>query len=81
MAILAGLKYRRVIAALKRAGCVVVRQGGRHTILRHPDYPRAEISIPRHRVVKQGLLVSAIKKIGLTADEFVGYYRGRGRRK
>ena len=41
---------------------------GSHYVLKHPR--RAAITIPRHREVKVGLLMSKIKAAGLTVEEF-----------
>jgi len=41
---------------------------GSHYVLKHPQ--RAAISIPRHREVKVGLLISKIKAAGLTREGF-----------
>jgi len=58
----------RVVRAFERAGYAVVRTRGSHVILKHPERPL--ISIPRHRVVKTGLLLSKIKAAGLSPEEF-----------
>ena len=41
---------------------------GSHYVLTHPE--RAALSIPRHRELKIGLLMSKIKAAGLTVEEF-----------
>jgi predicted RNA binding protein YcfA (HicA-like mRNA interferase family) len=57
-----------VIRAFERAGYAVVRTRDSHVVLKQPGKPL--ISIPRHRVVKAGLLLSKIKAAGLTPEEF-----------
>ena len=58
----------RVIKAFERLGYDVARVRGSHYVLKHPD--RSTISIPRHRTVKIGLLLSKIKAAGITPEEF-----------
>ena len=58
----------RVIRAFERLGYGVARVRGSHYVLKHPD--RRTISIPRHRAVKVGLLLSKIKAAGITPGEF-----------
>jgi predicted RNA binding protein YcfA (HicA-like mRNA interferase family) len=58
----------RVIRAFGRVGYEVSRTKGSHFVLKHPSRPT--ISIPRHRAVKIGLLLSKIKAAGLTPEEF-----------
>lgn len=58
----------RVIRALERLGYEVARVRGSHYVLKHSE--RVTLSIPRHRVVKIGLLLSKIKAAGITPEEF-----------
>ena len=58
----------RAIRAFERLGYEVVRVRGSHYILKHPG--RATLSIPRHRTVKVGLLLSKIKAAGIKAEDF-----------
>jgi predicted RNA binding protein YcfA (HicA-like mRNA interferase family) len=58
----------QAIRAFERAGYAVNRISGRHVIMTHEE--RATISIPRHRVLKTGLLTAKIKAAGLTYEEF-----------
>jgi predicted RNA binding protein YcfA (HicA-like mRNA interferase family) len=60
-----------VISALKRAG-FVVRQGGNHTILEHPD--GRYTTIPRHSRINPLTLKSILKQCGLTDEEFLNLY-------
>lgn len=65
-----GLSYRKVVAALKRAGFVVRRQKGSHMVMRR-DRPFAQIVVPAHRSIDTGTLASIIFGAGLTVDEFL----------
>jgi len=65
---LRGLSGERVVRAFERVGYKVGRVRGSHYVLTHPE--RAALSIPRHRELKIGLLMSKIKAAGLTVEEF-----------
>ena len=65
-----GLSYRRVMAALKRAGFSVRRQKGSHIVMRRDD-PFAQVVVPAHRALDTGTLGSIVAAAGLTADEFM----------
>ncbi len=65
---LRGVSPDRVIRAFEKIGYEVARVRGSHHILKHPERPT--ISIPRHRAVKVGLLLSKIKAAGITSEEF-----------
>lgn len=58
----------RAIRAFERLGYELARIRGSHYILKHPE--RATISIPRHRTVKVGLLLSKIGAAGIAAEDF-----------
>jgi predicted RNA binding protein YcfA (HicA-like mRNA interferase family) len=65
-----GLSYRRVVAALKRAGFSVRRQKGSHIVMRR-DQPFAQVVVPAHRSIDTGTLASILAGAGLTVEEFV----------
>ena len=65
-----GLSYRRVVAALKRAGFSVRRQKGSHIVMRR-DQPFAQVVVPAHKSIDTGTLGSILAGAGLTVDEFV----------
>ncbi|HUW99339.1 MAG: type II toxin-antitoxin system HicA family toxin [Phycisphaerae bacterium] len=70
---LSSLPTSRVIKAFERAGWRM-RQGGKHMVLTKSG-TAARLTIPRHRTVKQGLLIKQIKNAGLTVEEFLALYR------
>ncbi len=71
---LSGLKTTKVIKAFQRAGWKLApRRGGRHTVLIKQGV-RTILAIPRHRVLKQGLLRKLIKDAELTPEEFLKLY-------
>ena len=57
------------MAALCRAGWVIARQKGSHVILRKAGKPN--LVIPMHRTVAPFLLLSQVRRAGLTEDEFL----------
>ena len=70
---LAGVSGRAAVAAFCRAGWEVVRQRGSHVILRKRGKPN--LVIPMHRAVAPFLLLSQIRRAGLTEDAFVDLLR------
>ena len=69
---LIGIKPDDAIRAFERAGGVVKRRrGGSHVIIKMPNGQL--LSIPDHGDVKAGLLQAAIRKAGLTIDEFLSF--------
>ena len=66
---LAGISGRKAVAALCRAGWAIARQKGSHVILRKAGKPN--LVIPMHRTVAPFLLVSQVRRAGLTEDEFL----------
>ena len=65
-----GLSYRRVVAALKRAGFHVRRQKGSHIVMRR-DEPFAQVIVPAHRSIDTGTLASILEGAGVSVDEFL----------
>ena len=73
MARLVGISGRAAVAAFCRAGWQVARQKGSHVILKRPDKPN--LVIPMHRTVAPFLLLSQIRRAGITEDEFLHLLR------
>lgn len=65
-----GLSYRRVVAALKRAGFTVRRQKGSHIVMRRDD-PFAQVVVPAHPSLDTGTLASIVAGANLSIDEFL----------
>ena len=64
------------IAALEKAGFVVVRQRGSHVVLQWYDPASAQIRmviVPDHRTLDRGTLRAIIRSSGLTVQEFTDY--------
>jgi predicted RNA binding protein YcfA (HicA-like mRNA interferase family) len=70
------LKADRVVKAFERAGWTNEGQRGSHVKLTREGNPNI-LSIPVHKgkPVKQALLVSQIKKAGLSVEEFLRLYK------
>jgi predicted RNA binding protein YcfA (HicA-like mRNA interferase family) len=51
------VRRRDVEAALRRHGCTVLREGGRHTIWQCPDGDHLA-PVPRHREISAGVVAS-----------------------
>ena len=73
MARLVGISGRAAVAAFSRAGWQVARQKGSHVILKRPGKPN--LVIPMHRTVAPFLLLSQIRRAGITEDEFLHLLR------
>jgi predicted RNA binding protein YcfA (HicA-like mRNA interferase family) len=67
---LAGISGRAAVAAFGRDGWRVARQRGSHVVLKKPGCPN--LVIPMHRTVAPLLLLSQIRRAGLTEEEFLG---------
>jgi len=65
-----GLSYRRVVAALKRAGFSVVRRKGSHIVMRR-NKPFAQVVVPAHRSIDTGTLGSILAGAGITTGDFL----------
>ncbi|HYY80935.1 MAG TPA: type II toxin-antitoxin system HicA family toxin [Actinomycetes bacterium] len=73
-----GVSGKQAVAALERAGFVPVRIKGDHQILKHPQ-PRpgayATVAVPLHRELATGTLAGILRRVGMTAEEFVDLLR------
>ena len=68
---LPSLKPKNVVAILKKAGFVEMRQSGSHLTLANKANKKVTV-VPLHsKEMKRGLLVAIIKQSGLTTKEFI----------
>ena len=75
MSIIPIIVARVVIAALIRAGFVVLRQKGSHVFLKN-SITRKVTSVPMHSgTLKKGTLLAIIKQAGLTLQQFLKLLR------
>ena len=67
------LRGREVLAALRRAGFVVLRVKGSHHFLRHPDGRRTVVPIHSGEIIGPGLLNKIFKDMEVEIEEFEGW--------
>ena len=65
-----GVSYRRVVAALKKAGFYERRRKGSHIVMRR-DEPFAQVVVPAHKSIDTGTLSAIVQAAGLTAKSFL----------
>jgi predicted RNA binding protein YcfA (HicA-like mRNA interferase family) len=63
------LRGREVIAALRRAGFVVLRIKGSHHFLQHPDRRRTVVPVHAGEIIGPGLLSKILKDAEIEAEE------------
>ncbi|MEQ1653011.1 MAG: type II toxin-antitoxin system HicA family toxin [Hyphomicrobium sp.] len=51
---------RKITQRLEREGWIL-KEGGEHSIYKHPDRPGVRIVVPRHREVSTGVALSIAK--------------------
>jgi len=56
------MKRRDLVAELQQAGCVLLRNGGRHDIYHNPKCGRSE-PVPRHREINEFLAKKILKSL------------------
>ncbi|MDP2951595.1 MAG: type II toxin-antitoxin system HicA family toxin [bacterium] len=68
---LPSLKPKEVVAILKKAGFIAIRQSGSHLTLANKVNKKVAV-VPLHsKEMKRGLLVAIVKQSGLTQEEFI----------
>ncbi len=56
------MSRRKLMQHLRQHGCVVVREGGRHTVVRNPANGR-QSQVPRHREIDSVLARAICKQL------------------
>ena len=56
------MKRRNLITQLEKAGCYLIRHGGKHDIYHNPNTGKTE-PVPRHREVNERLARKIIKSL------------------
>lgn len=64
------LRGREVIAALRRAGFVVLRVKGSHHFMQHPDGRRTVVPVHAGETIGPGLLNKILKDVEIEAEDF-----------
>ena len=65
------LRGREVIAALRRAGFVVVRLKGSHHFLRHPDGRAKVVPVHAGETIGPGLLGKIMNDVEMELEDFM----------
>ena len=63
------LRGRELIAALLRAGFVVLRVKGSHHIVQHPDGRRTVVPVHVGETIGPGLLAKILKNVDMTVEQ------------
>jgi predicted RNA binding protein YcfA (HicA-like mRNA interferase family) len=63
------LRGRELLAALKRAGFVVVRAKGSHHFVRHPDGRTTVVPVHAGEIIGPGLLREILKDVEMDAED------------
>ena len=64
------LRGREVLAALRRAGFLVLRVKGSHHFLQHPDGRRTVVPIHSGEIIGPGLFNNILKDVEVELEEF-----------
>ena len=64
------LRGREVVAALRRAGFIVLRIKGSHHFLQHPDGRRTVVPVHAGETIGPGLLNKILKDAEIEAEDF-----------
>ena len=64
------LRGREVIAALKRAGCVVLRVRGSHHFLRHGDGRATVVACHSGETIGPGLMSKILRDVEMDPEKF-----------
>lgn len=64
------LRGREVIAALKRAGFVVLRVRGSHHFLRHPDGRATVVACHSGETIGPGLMSKILRNVEIEPEQF-----------
>jgi predicted RNA binding protein YcfA (HicA-like mRNA interferase family) len=68
---LARLTGQQVMAALQKAGFVVLRTKGSHHFMNHPDGRRTVVPVHRGEVIGPGLMSKILRDCEMDRDEFL----------
>lgn len=69
---------RQIVKVFEAFGWNCHHRGKNHFVLMHPEKPPTLlISIPDHKQVDRSLLKAALRKAGITEEQFCDTYNGR----
>jgi predicted RNA binding protein YcfA (HicA-like mRNA interferase family) len=69
------LPRAKVLAAVKRLGFALDREGGSHSVYKDPADQSRLMVIPRHSQVKKHLLQAILAGAGVSEEAFMAEYR------
>jgi len=67
---LPSLSWKKLIKVLVKNGFYVHHQTGSHIVMKR-DRPYCRIVVPRHRLIKKGLLRAIIREVEISKREFL----------
>jgi predicted RNA binding protein YcfA (HicA-like mRNA interferase family) len=65
------LSGKEVVKALAKRGYEIDHQTGSHIILRENQDPFRRVTVPNHKVIVPGTLLSILRKAELSREEFL----------
>jgi len=68
---LPNISGKELVKIFNKKGFEVDHQTGSHIILRCKEPPHRRLTIPNHKEIAKGTLLSIIKQAGLTREEFL----------
>lgn len=69
------LPRAKVLAAVKRLGFALDREGSKHSVYKDPADQSRQMVIPRHSQVKKHLLQAILAGAGVSEEAFMAEYR------
>ena len=68
------LPRAKVLAAVRRLGFALDREGGNHSVYKDPADPSRLMVIPRHSPIKKHLLRGILAGVGVSEEDFMARY-------
>ena len=77
MAKLPKLTGKELGKIIEKLGFIFDHQTGSHMILRQDHEPHRRVTVPNHKEIAKGTLLSIMREVGLSRDEFFKLYYGK----
>ena len=58
------MKRRDLVRKITKAGCILIRRGGRHDWYQNPELKKAQ-PVPRHKEINETLARHILKQLGI----------------
>ncbi|MBS3067127.1 type II toxin-antitoxin system HicA family toxin [Candidatus Micrarchaeota archaeon] len=68
---------KELVKLLFKLGYQLDHQTGSHMILRQDHEPHRRVTVPNHKEIAKGTLLSIMREVGLSRDEFFKLYYGK----